>query len=238
MGCGASSVSPAADDTAELRSLFDTIDADGNSSITKKELQAKLAQDETVQELLVKAGGSADYVMEQLDVDGDGIITWKEFEAMLSVDASKLAETIAPGSAPPVPPPPRKEETSMDRLRKLFDTIDTSGDGKVSRSELQAHMRKSDEVVKLLFANGGSVDYVFDQLNGNDDDAITWDEFSSMLTPDARKFVRGSVGVDGASDSAPAPAVGNASPTRAAAEEPVTEEDEMDALLAETALME
>ena len=77
-----------------LRSLFSSIDVDGDGRVTKRELQSKLKADSAVQDLLKKAGGSEDYVMDQLDVDGDGFVTYAEFEAMLSADAGKLVEAV------------------------------------------------------------------------------------------------------------------------------------------------
>lgn len=173
-----------------LRSIFNSIDVDGDGSVTKRELQAKLQADTTIQDLLTKSGGSSDYVMDQLDVDGDGHVTFAEFEMMLSTDASKLAEDIVPGSAevlPPAPPPP--EAHSVDKLKALFDKIDASGDGKVSREELRAHMAKDDTVAELLVHAGGSKEYVFEQLNEDDDAFVTWDEFKSMLGADVQGFV-------------------------------------------------
>ena len=98
MGCGASATAPTADESPKpvpvlppakpatpavngdaaqepaaeertLRQLFDSIDVDGDNQVTAKELRAKMQSDSTVQALLVAAGGSRDYVMEQLDLE-------------------------------------------------------------------------------------------------------------------------------------------------------------------------
>ena len=140
--------------------------------------------------------------MEQLDVDGDGFVTFDEFEAMLSTDASKLASVV--GVAVPAELP---EATSLSKLKKLYDAIDTSGDGQVSREELRAHMAKDETVATLLVQAGGSREFVFEQLNANDDGFVSWDEFKAMLSADASRFV-------GADKAEPAhePAAGPAAP--------------------------
>lgn len=238
MGCGASVPAPAEDaqpgaamspaaakaEERTLKGLFAEIDQDGDGKVTRRELQVKLKADSTIQDLLVKAGGTADYVMDQLDVDGDGFITYKEFEAMLSADANKLAEAVVPGSAAAPPP----EATNIEKLKKLFDSIDSSGnsDGKISREELRAHMSKDDTVVALLVAAGGSKDYVFEQLNADDDNFVTWDEFKEMLLADPL------------AGSEPSKAVSEAAPkAEATGEAPkaMSEEEDVDAILAEAA---
>ena len=77
MGCGASlptagaaeaeattDLTPAAAKYEEktLRKLFKSIDVDGDGNVSKSELHAKLRADSAIQDLLTKAGGSADYV--------------------------------------------------------------------------------------------------------------------------------------------------------------------------------
>ena len=226
MGCGASASVPqgageatsaAKAEEKTLRSIFNSIDVDGDGAVTKNELQKKLQADSAVQDLLTKAGGAVDYVMEQLDVDGDGIVTWSEFEAMLSTDASKLAVTV--GVAVPVE---LAEATSLEKLKKLYDAIDTSGDGQVSREELRAHMAKDERVVTLLVQAGGSREYVFEQLNENEDGFVSWDEFRSMLSADVGGFVGAKPATLTAPEAHTAPAV-----------PAMSEEEEAAALLAE-----
>ena len=77
MGCGASlptagaaeaeattDLTPAAAKYEEktLRKLFKSIDVDGDGNVSKSELHAKLRADSAIQDMLTKAGGSADYV--------------------------------------------------------------------------------------------------------------------------------------------------------------------------------
>ena len=69
---------------AYLKSVFESMDQDGNGELSKSELSTKLQQDTELQGLLEKAGGDGKhYVLEQLDLDGDGTVSWQEFEAML-----------------------------------------------------------------------------------------------------------------------------------------------------------
>ena len=62
-----------------LRQLFTDIDADGNGTVSREELAAKLRADTEIEELLADAGNGSHYVFEQLDTDGDGIIDVDEF---------------------------------------------------------------------------------------------------------------------------------------------------------------
>ena len=54
-----------------------------------------MAEDDTVATLLVAAGGSDQYIFEQLDEDGDGVVEFAEFDRMLSSDAEMFVDAIA-----------------------------------------------------------------------------------------------------------------------------------------------
>ena len=70
---------PPADVESRLRQLFTGIDADGNGTLSREELAAKLWADTDIEELMTDAGKSSHYVFEQLDADGDGSIDIDEF---------------------------------------------------------------------------------------------------------------------------------------------------------------
>ena len=67
-----------------LRRLFESIDADKNGSISRKELSDKLKEDGELESMLTAAGWSTSYIFEQLDSDGDGSITAVEFLKLIA----------------------------------------------------------------------------------------------------------------------------------------------------------
>lgn len=145
-------------------------------------MRAKLAVDGKVQELLVKAGGTPGYIMEQLDVNGDGVVSWEEFESMLADDATKFCDGLIDDGPESVrrmsarAPSQALMRGSAAALRKLFDTIDLDGNGKVSPAELRRFMAEDDVLGTLLVQAGGSRDYCFEQLDENGDNFISWEE--------------------------------------------------------------
>merc|ERR1712178_168655 len=64
---------------AELKELFDKIDADGNGEVSVKELKEAL-KDEEVQAHLKLTAAKVDETFKQIDTDGSGALSWEEFE--------------------------------------------------------------------------------------------------------------------------------------------------------------
>ena len=162
-----------------LRSLFNSMDVDGNGYVSQAELRSKIAKDDEIQKLLTAAGGDgSSHVWEQLDDDGDGKITWAEFEGMLSPDSGAFVDVVAgPGTAAP------EEDDKPVDLKALFKSIDVDGDGTITKAELRKKLAADNTVQKLLTKMGGDGNsHVFEQLDEDDSGTITWEEFESMLS--------------------------------------------------------
>lgn len=69
-----------------VRTLFAEIDADGDGSLSRDEVTAKLRDDTELQAIMESAGKPSAYVFEQLDTDGDGELTMEEFLRILEVE--------------------------------------------------------------------------------------------------------------------------------------------------------
>lgn len=168
-----------------LREVFDGIDVNKDGSLSRKELESayeKLLN--TTEEksgknwknLLLDAGLNPDfYVFEQLDTNGDDKVTWDEFSKTLQ------------------PTPDLKLF-----LRRTFDRLDVNGDGSINREELTAEFTRildmpsplvDKKTFRMLLKDAGfNPDfYVFEQLDTNHDDRITWAEFEANFGVEVRE---------------------------------------------------
>jgi len=85
----------AADEKAleHLKKLFHTLDANADKAVSKEELAAGLAKDESIENLVKEAGFNPQYcTFTGLDDNRDGRITWEEFEAHLRSAAKEEAK--------------------------------------------------------------------------------------------------------------------------------------------------
>ena len=129
------------EEIAGLRTLFESLDADGSGSITVDELREGLArQGSTVACAEVQA------LLKQMDVDGTGTIDYPEFLAA-TLHAAQLERE--------------------DNLVRAFAKFDADGSGTISKDELAVGLRESgvtpaeiDAIVAEADADGdGTIDY-------------------------------------------------------------------------------
>jgi len=82
------------------------------------------------------------------------------------------------------------EEKAVAQLKFLFDSIDLDSDKTVDRKELQAALRKNDQLRALLSEakfNPDSLD--LEHLGTNKDGRVSWEEFQRQLKPAATEQV-------------------------------------------------
>lgn len=91
-----------------------------------------------------------DEVMKAVDADGDGCITYSEFRAFV--------------------------QATEKELLVLFHTIDNNRDGKISRDELRAALRRAGLAVPQ-----SSLSHFFDQVDTNNDGTISFEEWRDFL---------------------------------------------------------
>lgn len=121
--------------------LFGKVDSDGDSAVSKTELQALL--EAMSGGTASQTGVSSDEVFSQLDADGDGSLTQAEFDAGRPSGAG--SETGSMQAMGGMPPPPRGRggpdgagAASGSSSATSYDPLDTNEDGVVSAAELLA----------------------------------------------------------------------------------------------------
>lgn len=172
------------DPTKMQERLFSKADTDGNGSIDKTELAALM--ESTSGSNGSSSSVSADELFSQMDGDGDGQITQQE----ATDAASKLLEDLqsqfmqsgmgAMAGMPPPPPPPEGGSGETDE-EDMFSSIDTDGDGNISKAELSAFF----ESAPAGNGQAPSVDDIFSRDDSDGDSLISKDEF--MAAMEARK---------------------------------------------------
>ena len=134
--------------------LFKEIDADGDETISRDEIAAKLRTDDELQALMVRAGKAAAYIFEQLDTDGDGSITLDEF--LRIVDPAEEDRQVAEAAEPEPEPEPELERKARQRNSKW--------------------QRYTDEATGETFEVNSVTKEVRWAGAGNDDDDEGWEE--------------------------------------------------------------
>jgi len=124
--------------TQMWQSLLKKADANGDSTITKTEMQSILSSDNC----------DAEDIVNILDTDQDGAVSETEFEDTIS----KLYVQLRQG-----PPPSKMDLNSED----LFNTIDQDGDGSISETEMESAAEEAgvsaNEIFGKLDSDGDGV---------------------------------------------------------------------------------
>jgi len=182
---------------AQLKLIFDAIDADQSSSVSKMELTAALEKDQSLLVFIKKAGLNENfYVLNQLDTNSDHRITWAEFESNLKKEAVQEVTDSGRVAAADA----AVEEKVLKRLRELFDNLDADDDGAVNKEELATGLRqdkdehglmKDDSLGKLIEQAGLNPYWdALEDLDTNQDGKIAWEEFEAHLRSVAKKEVQ------------------------------------------------
>lgn len=181
---------------AQLRLIFDSIDANQDKAASKEELSNALNKDEKLRALVKDAGFNDQFhIMEGLDTNTDGYVTWAEFEGNLKRKA--VEEVEAQGSLAAADEP--ADAQVLKQLRTIFTSIDADEDGTVSKTELSAKLQKSKDENGLMKdssfgqlvqdAGFNPLWETFDALDTNKDGKITWEEFEMHLKTTAKAEV-------------------------------------------------
>jgi len=172
---------------AQLKVLFESIDADSTKTLSRNELQSALQKNDKLGALMTEAQRNPD--RRKLDTNKDGRVTWEEFESGLRTVAIKQVEKKGCVLAAEVP----VEEKAKARLKELFESIDSHKDGAVSQEELATKLSADYEGFKTLLVDArlNTNLEVCEQLGGDSDKPVTWDAFYGKLKAAAKAEVQG-----------------------------------------------
>jgi len=210
MGCGNSTAgtpavvikpkgTPEQQAIAQLKVLFESIDADSNKTLSWNELQMALQKNDKLGALMTEAQINPDtYLRQKLDTNKDGRVTWEEFESQLRTAAIKQVKSTGCVIAAEA----TVEEKAKARLKELFESLDCNKDDAVSQEELATKLSAEDEGFKTLLVEAGLNTNleVCEQLGGDSDKRVTWDEFYGKLKAAAKAEVQGTGDVAAATE--------------------------------------
>lgn len=170
----ASTQTRAADTSKLQQQLFSKVDSNGDKSIDETELKSFL---DYVGE---KTGSSIDSAsaLKALDSDGNGSISETELTDNASalfdqLKSQLMSSQMQMGHGGPPPPPPSDEDSS-----DMFSSIDTDGDGSISKTELEAFTSsRAGES-----GEGPSVDDILARDDADGDGAISSAEFEDAMS--------------------------------------------------------
>ena len=157
---------------AELKSLFESLDKDGDGRVTSKEWGGAVVKN---QALLSRyfGGATAKEVgrqFQRVDVDGSGALTWDEFVSgcVSFGGAIKVADALL-------------TDSGKAELKGLFESLDKNSDGRVTRKEWGGAMVKNQALLSRYFggATAKEVEGQFQRVDVDGSGALTWDEFVS-----------------------------------------------------------
>lgn len=157
------------DSRAELKVLFDTLDANGDGKVSSKEWGAAISSNKQLAQKYFGGATMAEIgaAFRRIDIDGSGDLSWDEFET------AARSFTISQNLSAAIATPAGREE-----LRGLFDTLDTNGDGRVSSKEWGAAVAKNRELAQKYFGGATMADIgaAFRRIDVDGSGDLTWDE--------------------------------------------------------------
>jgi len=175
---------------AQLKLLFQSIDMDSNRTVGWNELQMALQKNDKLGALITEAKLNPDVlILQKFDTNKDGRVAWEEFESHLKKAAIEQVENT--GCA--VTAEATVEEKAKARLKEIFKSIESNKDDAVNQEKLAAKLSAEEEGFKMLLVEAGlNTNFkVFEQLDGDSDKRVTWDEFYGKLKAAAKAEVPG-----------------------------------------------
>ncbi|PJI96659.1 EF hand domain-containing protein [Acidovorax sp. 69] len=159
--------------------LFGKVDSNGDSTVSKTELQALL--EAMSGGTASQTGVSSDELFSQLDADGNGSLSQAEFDAARpSGTAGEAASEVgggmqAMGGMPPPPGGPGGAGAASDSGSATYDPLDTNEDGVVSLTERLAGGRSSVEQ--------DAITALFNRIDTDGDATLSASESKAFIDP-------------------------------------------------------
>ena len=161
-------VAEMAESEVELRSLFVSLDSDGDGHVTRKEWGSAISKHAEVASRCFGGATLSEIgaAFSRIDADGSGDLTWSEFmEAAASYRESQV-----------------RLARSEAALRKLFTSLDADGDGHVTRKEWGSAIGKHAKLARHCFGGAtlSEIGMAFARIDADDSGDLTWDEFKGV----------------------------------------------------------
>merc|ERR1719188_550462 len=121
----------------QLKLIFDSVDANDDGTVSKDELSAALARDESLGLFIKEAGFNLNTDLRLLDTNKEKCVSWAEFQKHFKQEA--IEEIVQTGQVAAAEVP--ADEKVISQLKAIFDSIDTNKDGSVSRDQLEAKLK-------------------------------------------------------------------------------------------------
>ena len=177
-----------ADMKADIKNMFDMVDADGSGEIDKAEFEAAVAAHgalaqktkkgfkELMQMKSKQGAPSWEDVLEVLDADGNGKVSWGEIEGFIAEMEQQYGE--------PMPADMKAE------IKNMFDMVDTDGSGEIDKAEFEAAVaahgalgQRSRKAFSQLLARQGAPSWedVLEVLDADGNGRVSWGEIEGFI---------------------------------------------------------
>mmetsp|Transcript_27417 Transcript_27417/g.58663 ORF Transcript_27417/g.58663 Transcript_27417/m.58663 type:complete len:184 (+) Transcript_27417:302-853(+) len=158
----------------EFKELWDRLDKDGDGKVSGAEWGKKVWEEKAIMSKYFGGSTMAEIGtgFNRIDSNGDGQLTWDEFTA--EVESYKALKQLKEAL--------QSEEGKVE-LKKLFDTLDKDGDGKITGAEWGHKVFQEKEVMAKFFGGTdmASIGKGFNRIDSDGDDSLTWDEFTAAV---------------------------------------------------------
>lgn len=168
---------------AEVVQMFKYMDSNNDNMVSKAEFRRAL-QSPKIRDFFHARGVNWADVFDAIDADGDEVISFTEFKAVMQ-NCSGSAQFKPPSKAQTFTAPAPRAVVShsvpflVDATR-LFKTIDSNGDGLISKPEFHEALRVR-TIRDYFHARGVNWEVVFDLIDTNHDGSITLEEFKAAM---------------------------------------------------------
>ena len=172
---------------AEIKKVFDMVDADGSGDIDKAEFEAAMAAHgalgqrsrkafKKLAQMKAKQGPpSWEEILEVLDEDDSGTVSWGEIEGFIAEMEEQHGEKL--------PEDVKKE------IKKVFDMVDSDGSGDIDKAEFEAAMaahglgQRTRKAFSQLLSKQGppSWEEILEYLDTDNSGTISWSEIEDFI---------------------------------------------------------
>merc|ERR1719270_1986019 len=165
---------------AQLKMMFEALDTNKDQTVDREEFQKAMEKNDKIGALIAEANLNPDAkVLEQLDTNQDGRVSWSEFESHLKKAATTQYEQKGKVAV-------AFETGAEQRLKYLFDTLDSYKNDAVLKDELVAKLNETVAIdlsfIDLVKEAELQTDWAkVDELVTENDGRVAWADFYAKL---------------------------------------------------------